>query len=172
MTVLQFRCTHREFHQVNHRFFIDTFVVLIPSILLFVRPPNLTFIKVFLRSSPTVPVSSLADDIVLRNRTQRICEGRSYHSPANCDRIMLVLSTVEHNYLVVDVCYLLHKYQLHVSVLMAIFRLNELTKTQAEISYPHPINPPPPYIRRMPNITAYVFCQFIQPEDDHKRRNM
>ena len=75
-----------------------------------------------------MPVSSLADDIVLRNRTQRICEGRSYHSPANCDRIMLVLSTVEHNYLVVDVCYLLHKYQLHVSVLMAIFRLNELTK--------------------------------------------
>jgi hypothetical protein len=41
---------------------------------------------------------------------------------------MLVLSTVEHNYLVVDVCYLLHKYQLHVSALMAIFRLNELTK--------------------------------------------
>ena len=41
---------------------------------------------------------------------------------------MLVLSTVEHNYLVVDVYYLLHKYQLHVSALMAIFRLNELTK--------------------------------------------
>ena len=41
---------------------------------------------------------------------------------------MLVLSTVEHNYLVVDVCYLLHNYQLHVSALMAIFRLNELTK--------------------------------------------
>jgi len=41
---------------------------------------------------------------------------------------MLVLSTVEHNYLVVDVCYLLHKYQLHVSALMAIFRLNDLTK--------------------------------------------
>jgi hypothetical protein len=41
---------------------------------------------------------------------------------------MLVLSTVKHNYLVVDVCYLLHKYQLHVSVFMAIFRLNELTK--------------------------------------------
>jgi pyruvate dehydrogenase complex dehydrogenase (E1) component len=41
---------------------------------------------------------------------------------------MLVLSTVEHNYLVVDVCYLLHKYQLHVSALMAIFRFNELTK--------------------------------------------
>ena len=40
---------------------------------------------------------------------------------------MLVLSTVEHNYLVVDVCYLLHKYQLHVSALMAIFRFNELT---------------------------------------------
>ena len=39
---------------------------------------------------------------------------------------MLVLSTVEHNYLVVDVCYLLHKYQLHVLALMAIFRLNEL----------------------------------------------
>jgi hypothetical protein len=29
---------------------------------------------------------------------------------------------------VVDVCCLLHKYQLHVSALMAIFRLNELTK--------------------------------------------
>ena len=28
----------------------------------------------------------------------------------------------------VDVCYLLHKYQLHVSALMAIFRLKELTK--------------------------------------------
>ena len=28
---------------------------------------------------------------------------------------MMVLSTVEHNYLLVDVCYLLHKYQLHVS---------------------------------------------------------
>ena len=41
---------------------------------------------------------------------------------------MLVLSTVEHNYMVVDVCYLLHNYQLHVSALMAIFRLNELTK--------------------------------------------
>ena len=37
------------------------------------------------------------------------------------------LPTVEHNYLVVDVCYLLHKYQVHVSSLMAIFRLNELT---------------------------------------------
>ena len=33
-----------------------------------------------------------------------------------------------HNYLVVDVRYLLHKYQLHVSTLIAIFRLNELTK--------------------------------------------
>ena len=41
---------------------------------------------------------------------------------------VLVLSTVEHNYLVVYVCYLLHKYQLHVSALMAIFRLNKLTK--------------------------------------------
>ena len=41
---------------------------------------------------------------------------------------MLVLSTVEQNCLVVDVCYFLHKYQLHVSALMAIFRLNELTK--------------------------------------------
>ena len=41
---------------------------------------------------------------------------------------MLVLSTVEHNYLVVDVCYLLHKYQLHVPALKAIFTLNELTK--------------------------------------------
>ena len=41
---------------------------------------------------------------------------------------MLVLSTVKHNYLVVDVCYLLHKYQLHVSAFMAIFRLNKLTK--------------------------------------------
>ena len=41
---------------------------------------------------------------------------------------MLALSTVENNYLVVDVCYLLHKYQLHVSALMAIIRLNELTK--------------------------------------------
>ena len=41
---------------------------------------------------------------------------------------MLIISTVEHNYLVVDVCYLLHKYQLHVSALMAFFRLNELTK--------------------------------------------
>jgi hypothetical protein len=29
---------------------------------------------------------------------------------------------------VVDVCYLLHSYQLHVSALMAIFRFNELTK--------------------------------------------
>ena len=60
---------------------------------------------------------------------------------------MLVLSTVEHNYLVVDVCYLLHKYQLHVSALMAIFRLNELTKIISsyilnthEISYPYPTN--------------------------------
>ena len=41
---------------------------------------------------------------------------------------MLVQSTVEHNYLVVDVCCLLHRYQLHVSAIMAIFRLNELTK--------------------------------------------
>ena len=32
-------------------------------------------------------------------------------------------------HLVVDVCYLLHKYQLHVSALKAVFRLNELTKT-------------------------------------------
>ena len=46
---------------------------------------------------------------------------------------MLVLSTVEHNYLVVDVCYLLHKYQLHVSALMAIFRLNELTKKHRQL---------------------------------------
>jgi hypothetical protein len=43
-------------------------------------------------------------------------------------RTMSVLSTVEHNYMVVDVCYLLHKYQLHVSALMTIFRLKELTK--------------------------------------------
>jgi hypothetical protein len=40
----------------------------------------------------------------------------------------LVLSSVEHICLVADVCYLLHKYQLHVSTLMAIFMLNELTK--------------------------------------------
>jgi hypothetical protein len=33
--------------------------------------------------------------------------------------------------MVVDICYLLHKYQLHVSALMAFFRLNELTKIQA-----------------------------------------
>ena len=46
---------------------------------------------------------------------------------------LLVLSTVEHNYLVVDVCYLLHKYQLHVSALMAIFRLNELTKKHRQL---------------------------------------
>jgi hypothetical protein len=46
---------------------------------------------------------------------------------------MLVLSTVKYNYLVVDVCHLLHKYQLHVSTIMAIFRLNELTKTWAVI---------------------------------------
>ena len=46
---------------------------------------------------------------------------------------MLVLSTFEHNYLVVDVCYLLHKYQLHVSALMAIFRLNELTKKHRQL---------------------------------------
>ena len=41
---------------------------------------------------------------------------------------VLVGSNVEYNYLVVDVCCLLRKYQLHVSALMAIFRLNELTK--------------------------------------------
>jgi hypothetical protein len=42
-----------------------------------------------------------------------------------------------------------------------------------EISYPHPITPLlPPYIRRMPNITAYVFLSIHQPEDGHKRRNM
>jgi len=41
---------------------------------------------------------------------------------------MLVLSAVGHSYLVVDVRYLLHKYQLHVSAFVAIFRLNELTK--------------------------------------------
>ena len=46
---------------------------------------------------------------------------------------MLVLSTVEYNYLVADVCYLLHKYQLHVSALMAIFRLNELTKRHRQL---------------------------------------
>ena len=40
--------------------------------------------------------------------------------------------------------FLLYRYQLHVSALTAIFRLNELTKT----------------------------CQFIQTEDGHKRRNM
>ena len=40
-----------------------------------------------------------------------------------CIRIMLVLSTVEYNYLLVDVCCLLHKYQLHVSALMTIFKL-------------------------------------------------
>ena len=45
----------------------------------------------------------------------------------------LVLSTVEHNYLVVDGCYLLHKYQLHVSAIMAMFRLNELTRKKAVI---------------------------------------
>jgi hypothetical protein len=48
-------------------------------------------------------------------------------------KIMLVLSTVGHNYLVVDLCYLLHKYQLHVSALMAIFRLNELTKKPRQL---------------------------------------
>ena len=48
---------------------------------------------------------------------------------------MLVLSTVEHNYLVVDVCYLLHKYQLHVSALMAIFRLNELTEKHKQLYF-------------------------------------
>ena len=34
--------------------------------------------------------------------------------------------------------------------------------------------PPPPYKRRMPNITAYVFLSIHQPEDGHghKRRNM
>jgi hypothetical protein len=46
---------------------------------------------------------------------------------------MLVLSIVEHNYLVVDVCYLLHRYQLHVSALMVIFRLNELTKKHKQL---------------------------------------
>jgi hypothetical protein len=46
---------------------------------------------------------------------------------------MSVLSTVEHNYLVVYVCYLLHKYQVHVSALMAIFRLNELTKKHRQL---------------------------------------
>jgi hypothetical protein len=34
---------------------------------------------------------------------------------------------------VVDVCYLLHKYQVHVSALMAIFRLNELTKKYRQL---------------------------------------
>jgi len=33
----------------------------------------------------------------------------------------------------VDVCCLLHKYQLHVSALMAIFRLNELTKKHRQL---------------------------------------
>ena len=46
---------------------------------------------------------------------------------------MLILSSVENNYLVVDVCYLLHKYQLHVSELMAIFRLNEMTKKPRQL---------------------------------------
>ena len=32
--------------------------------------------------------------------------------------------------------------------------------------------PHPPYKRRMPNVTAYVFLLTHQPEDDHKRRNM
>ena len=33
-------------------------------------------------------------------------------------------------------------------------------------------NPPPPYKRRMPNITAYEFLSIHQPEDGHKCRNM
>ena len=48
---------------------------------------------------------------------------------------MLVISTVEHYYLVVDICYLLNKYQLHVSALMAIFRLNELTKKKQTVIF-------------------------------------
>jgi hypothetical protein len=46
---------------------------------------------------------------------------------------MLILSTAEHNYLVVDVCCLLHRYQLHISALMAIFRLNELTNKHRQL---------------------------------------
>ena len=33
----------------------------------------------------------------------------------------------------VDLCYLLHKYQLHVSALMAIFSLNDLTKKHKQL---------------------------------------
>ena len=47
VTVLQFLCTHGGFHKVNYRFVIDTVVVWMPPILIFVRPPNLTIIKVF-----------------------------------------------------------------------------------------------------------------------------
>jgi len=32
--------------------------------------------------------------------------------------------------------------------------------------------PPPPYKRRMPSVTAYVFLSIHEPEDGHKRRNM
>ena len=32
--------------------------------------------------------------------------------------------------------------------------------------------PHPPYKRRMPNVTTYVFLLIHQPEDGHKRRNM
>lgn len=68
VTVLQFRCTHGGFHQVNHRFFSYCMNAFHPPLRDTTKPHIHNF---FLRFSPTVPVSSLADDIVLRNRTQR-----------------------------------------------------------------------------------------------------
>ena len=65
----------------------------------------------------------------------------------------------------VDVCCLLHRYQLHVSALMAIFRLNELAENIGSYICMRLIYGVGfIFIRRMPNIIAYVFCQFIQPE--------
>jgi len=58
----------------------------------------------------------------------RSLAGIAGSNPTGGMDVCVLVSTVEHNYLVADVCYLLHKYQLHVSALMAIFRLNELTK--------------------------------------------
>jgi hypothetical protein len=70
VTVLHFRCTQGGFHQVNHRFFIDNVVVWMPPNLLLVRPSEVTLIF-FFKFSWIVSVSSLADDVVLRNITQR-----------------------------------------------------------------------------------------------------
>ena len=71
-----------------------------------------------------------------------------------------------------DIFCLLHRYQLHVSALMAKFITLPNQHTRDLIPPSNP-NPPPPYTRRMPKYSCLqVLLSIYQPEDDHKSRNM